>query len=170
MGSLAASPPLASEGGYPSLYCPRNVRATALYQLLESYYEQVKALWEDRFEKKYGFWRGFVDSVVARYLDCGTVEAGFARLRCEACGSERLLTLSCKQRGICPSCDAKRAAQLQRVLEDRAHGDTLRADLQQGLPTLPTWMQSVVREVLDAKVKTARRSRSRRRGDQINAG
>ena len=27
----------------------------------------------------------------------------------EACGSERLLTLSCKQRGICPSCDAKRA-------------------------------------------------------------
>ena len=91
MGSLAASPPLASEGGYPSLYRPRNVRATALYQLLESYYEQVKALWEDRFEKKYGFWRGFVDSVVARYLDCGTVEAGFARLRCEACGSERLL-------------------------------------------------------------------------------
>ena len=61
-------------------------------------------------------------------------------------------------------------AQLQRVLEDRAHGDTLRADLQQGLATLPTWMQSVVREVLDAKVQTARRSRSRRRGDQINAG
>lgn len=39
-------------------------------------------------------------------------------------------------------------AQLQRVLDDRAHGEALRADLQQGLPTLPTWMQSVVREVL----------------------
>ncbi len=61
-------------------------------------------------------------------------------------------------------------AQLQRVLEDRAHGDTLRADLRQGLPTLPTWMQSVVREVLDAKVQTARRSRARRGGDQTNAG
>ena len=60
--------PFASEGGYPSLYRPRNVRATALYQLLETYYERVKALWEDRFEKKYGFWRGFVDTVVARYL------------------------------------------------------------------------------------------------------
>jgi hypothetical protein len=35
-----------------------------LYQLHETYYEQVKALWEDRFEKKYGFWRGFVDTVV----------------------------------------------------------------------------------------------------------
>jgi hypothetical protein len=67
-----------------------------LYQLLEAYYEDVKAIWEERFEKKYGFWRGFVDTVVARYLDCGVAEAGFARLKCEACGSERLLTLSCQ--------------------------------------------------------------------------
>ena len=110
MGTLAASLPFPSEGGDPSLYRPRNVRATPLYQLLESYYEPVKALWEDRFEKKYGFWRGFVDSVVARYLDCGTVEAGFARIKCDTCGAEHLLTLSCKQRGICPSCDVKRAA------------------------------------------------------------
>ena len=91
-----------------SLYRPRNARATALYQLLEACYEDVKAIWEERFEKKYGFWRGFVDTVVARYLDCGVAEAGFARLKCEACGSERLLTLSCKQRGICPSCDLSR--------------------------------------------------------------
>jgi hypothetical protein len=25
-----------------------------------------------------GFWRGFVDTVVARYLDCGVAEAGYA--------------------------------------------------------------------------------------------
>jgi len=37
------------------------------------------------------FWRGFVDTVVARYLDCGVAEAGFARLRCQACGAEKLL-------------------------------------------------------------------------------
>ncbi len=59
-----------------------------------------------------------MDTVVARYLDCGTVEAGFARLRCEACGAEKLLTLSCKQRGICPSCDAKRAAAFAAFLKD----------------------------------------------------
>jgi hypothetical protein len=35
----------------------------------------VKALWEERFDKKYGYWRGFVDNVVARYLDCGVAEA-----------------------------------------------------------------------------------------------
>jgi hypothetical protein len=110
----------------PRLYRPRNARATALYQLLEAYYEDVKASWEERFEKKYGYWRGFVDSVVARYLDCGVAEAGFARILCDTCGAERLLTLSCKQRGLCPSCDAKRAAAFgallrEEILEDVSH-------------------------------------------------
>ena len=119
MGVMAAHPALVPRpGGYPSLYRPRNARASPLYQLLEAYYEDVKAVWEERFEKKYGYWRGFVDTVVARYLDCGVSDAGFARLKCEACGSERLLTLSCKQRGICPSCDAKRAAAFAAFLKD----------------------------------------------------
>ena len=102
----------------PSLYRPRNARASPLYQLFETYYDEVKAVWEERFETKFGFWRGFVDTAVARYLDCGVAEGGFARLKCEACGSERLLTLSCKQRGICPSCDAKRAAAFAALLKD----------------------------------------------------
>ena len=50
----------------PALYRPRNARASPLYQLFENYYEDVKAVWEERFEKKFGFWRGFVDTVVAR--------------------------------------------------------------------------------------------------------
>ena len=114
MGLAACSQPFAP----PALYRPRNVRTTPLYQFLEAYYEDVKAIWEERFEKKYGFWRGFVDQVVARYLDCGVEEAGFARLKCDTCGAERLLTLSCKQRGLCPSCDAKRAAAFAAFLKD----------------------------------------------------
>ena len=78
----------------PALYRPRNAPATTLYQLLDAYYEDVKAIWEERFEKKYGFWRGFVDQAVARYLDCGVAEAGFARLKCDACGAEKLLSFS----------------------------------------------------------------------------
>ena len=39
-------------------------------------------------------------------------------LKCSDCGRERLLTLSCKQRGICPSCDAKRAAAFAAFLQD----------------------------------------------------
>jgi hypothetical protein len=111
---------LVAASQHPSLalYKPRQARKTPLYQLLETYYEDVKALWEERFEKSYGYWRGFVDVVVARYLDCGVPEAGFARLKCDSCGAEKLLTLSCKQRGICPSCDAKRAAAFAAFLKD----------------------------------------------------
>jgi hypothetical protein len=78
----------------PALYRPRQARKTPLYQLVEKYYEDVKAVWEDRFEKKYGRWRGFIDNVIWRYLDCGVEEAGFARLKCDSCGLEKLLSYS----------------------------------------------------------------------------
>ena len=38
------------------------------------------ARWEERFQKEYGFWLGRVDTAVARYLNCGLAEAGFATL------------------------------------------------------------------------------------------
>jgi hypothetical protein len=85
---------------------------------MEAHYEDVKAVWEDRFEKAYGRWRGFIDHAVWKYLDCGIEEGGFARIKCDTCGAEKLLTLSCKQRGICPSCDAKRAAAFAAFLQD----------------------------------------------------
>ncbi len=34
---------------------------------------------------------------------------GFARVRCESCKDELLVAFSCKGRGVCPSCNAKRA-------------------------------------------------------------
>ena len=71
MGALAAPAINPSEGGYPSIYRPRNPRASVLYQLMETHFEDVKACWEERFEKRYAkvvimqshgaepdFWRG----------------------------------------------------------------------------------------------------------------
>ena len=72
MGTLAAAPAITpSECGYPSIYRQRNPRASSLYQLLDSLYDTVKGLWEERFERRYGFWRGLYDAAVASYLDCG---------------------------------------------------------------------------------------------------
>ena len=34
---------------------------------------------------------------------------GFARVRCEICKDELLVAFSCTGRGVCPSCNAKRA-------------------------------------------------------------
>jgi hypothetical protein len=49
--------------------------------------------------------------------------------------------------------------QLRRILQDPTHGAAMRADLQQGLPTLPIWMQSVVRELFETNPPTPRRRR-----------
>jgi len=66
------------------------------------------AEYEERFEKEYGFLRPIITEAVERYLDCGNPRCGFARIRCPSCGEERLLMFSCRTRGFCPSCHAKR--------------------------------------------------------------
>jgi hypothetical protein len=108
------------------IYRPRDPRKTALWGLLDTLHERVKGRWEERFERSYGFWRGLVDEAVARYLDCGIWDNGFARVRCRECPGEFLLALSCKGRGLCPSCGAKRAAEsaaflVDEVVEDVGH-------------------------------------------------
>jgi len=87
--------------------------------LLDARYEAVKGEWEERFEPRFGFWRGFVDGAVGRYLDCGILENGFARVRCGDCHKDMLVAFSCKGRGLCPSCGTKRAAETAvRLRED----------------------------------------------------
>jgi len=79
MGVVAATPAfLLRAASCPPRYRPRSPRATSLYQLLDSYYERLKGSWEERFERRYGFWRGFYDTAVMRYLDCGLFESGYA--------------------------------------------------------------------------------------------
>lgn len=41
-------------------------------------------------------------------LQCGRLEHGFLRLRCDTCHAEHLVAFSCKRRGFCPSCGARR--------------------------------------------------------------
>ena len=45
-------------------------------------------------------------------------EAGFLRLRCEQCHAEKLVAFSCKKRGFCPSCGARRMAETAALLAD----------------------------------------------------
>ena len=61
--------------------------------------------------------------MVARYLDCGIFERGFARILCPDCATEYLLAFSCKGRGLCPSCGAKRAAEFAAFLQDEVVAD-----------------------------------------------
>lgn len=66
-------------------------------------------VYDDRFQKEYGRWKSVIQRVVERYLACGILTGGFCRLKCDSSGEEKLPAFSCKRRGFCPSCSAKRA-------------------------------------------------------------
>lgn len=91
-----------------SVYCPRNPRDSAYYCCVEDHCERFEQVYEERFERQYGFFRPYVRQVIYRYLDCGILHNGFARVRCGECGHEYLLAFSCKRRHFCPSCHQKR--------------------------------------------------------------
>ena len=46
-----------------------------------------------------------------RYRRCGILEHGFVRLYCKDCHAEKVVGFSCKGRGFCPPCGARRAIQ-----------------------------------------------------------
>ena len=53
----------------------------------------------------------FVKDEFDAFLECGILAHGFLRLHCGDCGHDKLVAFSCKRRGFCPSCGARRMAQ-----------------------------------------------------------
>jgi len=49
--------------------------------------------------------------VVQKFLTCGDLTKGLARVRCDTCRHEYLLAFSCRGRRFCPSCRQKRVLQ-----------------------------------------------------------
>jgi hypothetical protein len=90
------------------IYRQRHPERTVFYRVMFHYFEEFVSEYENRFEREYGYFRPVIKEVVEKYLDCGNPKCGFARIRCGDCGKEFLLHFSCKVRGFCPSCHAKR--------------------------------------------------------------
>jgi hypothetical protein len=60
----------------------------------------------------------FVKDEFDAFLACGILAHGFLRLRCAECAHEKLVAFSCKRRGFCPSCGARRMAETAAHLVD----------------------------------------------------
>ena len=93
------------------VYQPRKPQTSQYYQCVEDNFETLEQIYDERFSKQYGFFRSYVRQVIYRYLDCGILHNGFARVRCGDCGHEYLLAFSCKRRHFCPSCHQKRVVE-----------------------------------------------------------
>ena len=92
-----------------SSYRRRQPDETALYRLVYHYREEFEYRWEELFAERFGALRPEVLDALGRYLNCGILRHGCARASCEKCNHSILIAFSCKRRGICPSCQAKRA-------------------------------------------------------------
>jgi hypothetical protein len=84
------------------VYKLRNPKDSPFYNFVENHFEKLETIWDDLYAPRYGFWRPYITDVIYRYLDCGDLQCGFARIRCDNCGHEYLLAFSCKRRHFAP--------------------------------------------------------------------
>jgi len=89
----------------PVVYQRRQPEKTTLYQAIAEHLPAFLAS-ADQAERPVP---KFVRREFAAFLDCGIAERGAVRIRCRACGFDRLVAFSCKSRsGLCASCAARR--------------------------------------------------------------
>ena len=85
-----------NEAASRSTYRPRRPRRSPLYQLLEDHFEEFLLCYEKHFQNQYGPLRSDITRrIVYKYLDCGILEHGFARVVCPQCKAEFLIGLGC---------------------------------------------------------------------------
>jgi hypothetical protein len=93
------------------LYRSRHPEQSSLYRLVYHYREEFEYSWDELFSQRYGVLRQEVLDSFDRYLSCGVLRHGCALACCEnpECNHSMLVAFSCKRRGVCSSCQAKRA-------------------------------------------------------------
>ena len=92
-----------------SRYLHRHPEETPLYQIIYNYQQEFEHHWDELFLETYGSLRPCVIKAMNEYQSCGILRFGCARAYCKCCKHSELIAFSCKKRGICASCAAKRS-------------------------------------------------------------
>jgi ribosomal protein S27E len=95
-------------------YQRHQLEQTLLYQIIEQHSPAFAA----QLAAQGTVLPGYVQREFYDYLKCGRLEHGFLRVRCDGCHAEHLVAFSCKRRGFCPSCGARRMAESAALLVD----------------------------------------------------
>ena len=88
-------------------YQRRRPELTPCYRILQ---EHLATFVADRDAEGVPLPKHVLDEFDA-YMRCGILAHGFIRLVCDSCQKELAVAFSCKRRGFCPSCCAKRMAE-----------------------------------------------------------
>jgi ribosomal protein S27E len=112
---LLSHPDLQARPNSAAAYVRHRPETTVLYQVIHEYWPEFQA--ELASHGKY--LPAYITQEFDEYLKCGRLEHGFLRVRCETCHDEKLVAFSCKRRGFCPSCGARRMADSAALLVDK---------------------------------------------------
>ena len=110
----AAAARMATRERDAAFYQRHRPEQTLLYRIVDEYYPAFAAHLAEQGREL----PGYVQREFEDYLKCGRLEHGFLRVRCESCHAEHLVAFSCKRRGFCPSCGARRMAESAALLVD----------------------------------------------------
>jgi Putative transposase/Transposase zinc-binding domain len=102
------------------VYCRRKPEHDVLHQVLSQHLNTFVALTEQ--DGADGL-PEFVKKELYGYLDCGLLCRGAVRVFCPTCNRSLVVALSCKGRGVCPSCGGRRMADTATHLVDRVIPD-----------------------------------------------
>jgi len=109
------NPPIRAPDGVPVHYERHRPEQTVLYRLVQ---QHVATFFEQAESAVGADLPQFVKDEFDAFLECGILAHGFLRLRCGDCSHDTLVAFSCKRRGFCPSCGARRMAQTAAHLVD----------------------------------------------------
>jgi ssDNA-binding Zn-finger/Zn-ribbon topoisomerase 1 len=99
-------------------YRPRDHEASPFFKIVRDHFDEFEKVYPERYQERYGYWRPVIRSSIDKFLKCGDLKEGFARVRCPDCKEEFFVAFSCRQRSCCPSCDQKRSLLLALRLKD----------------------------------------------------
>lgn len=117
LGAQFAEPqtPVVEKAPKQFTYERRKPEETTLYKLVQENWRTFEA----QVVRDTGYaLPDFVVKEFEEYLRCGILAHGFLRAQCEKCHHEMLVAFSCKRRGFCPSCGARRMSETAAHLVD----------------------------------------------------
>ncbi len=93
--SRSPAAPKCKERSPRKFYRPRDHEASPFFKIVRDRFEEFESVYPERFQQRYGYWRPVIRSSIDKFLKCGDLKEGFARVKCKDCGEEFFVALEC---------------------------------------------------------------------------
>ena len=84
--------PRPKSGGF---YRPRDHAASPFFKIVRDNFDKFEKVYPERYQERYGYWRPVIRSSIDKFVKCGDLKEGFARVRCPDCKEEFFVALFC---------------------------------------------------------------------------